>query len=65
MVLCLFHVLLGSTLCPLSFCSNLSGDERAGCFTLFIFMVSYHCYCSVVPPDGAVGWSAVCDCGIS
>ena len=40
-VLCLFHVLLGNNLCPLSFCSNLSGDERAGCLTLFIFMVSY------------------------
>ena len=23
-----------------------------------------NCYCSVALPHGAVGWSAVCDCGI-
>ena len=23
------------------------------------------CYCSVALPHGAVGWSALCDCGIS
>ena len=39
--------------------------ERAGCFTLFVFLVSCECYCSVALPHGAVGWSAVCDCGIS
>ena len=27
--------------------------------------MSYLCKCSVDLPHGAVGWSAVCDCGIS
>ena len=36
-----------------------------GCFTLIIFLMSCDCYCSVAHPRGAMGWSAVCDCGIS
>ena len=43
----------------------LDGEERAGCFTLFVFLVSCDCYCSVALPHGDVGWSALCDCGIS
>ena len=35
-----------------------------GCFTFIVFLVSYGCYCTVTLPHGAVGWSAVCDCGI-
>ena len=31
---------------------NLDGEERAGCFTLFIFLVSCECYCSVALSDG-------------
>ena len=31
------------------------GEERAVCFTLFIFLVSCGCYCSVVLPRGALG----------
>ena len=27
--------------------------------------MSFDCYCSVFLPHGAMGWSAVCDCGIS
>ena len=27
--------------------------------------MSCFCYCSVALPHGAMGWSAVCDCGIS
>ena len=38
-------------------------DERAGCFALFIFLVSRDC-CVALPHD-ATGLSAVCDCGIS
>ena len=38
---------------------------RAGCFTLNVFRLSYGCTFSVTLPHGAVGWSAVCDCGIS
>ena len=32
-----------------------------------IIVLQMHCYykCSVALPHGAVGWSAVCDCGIS
>ena len=36
------------------FCNHLDGEERAGCFVLFVFLVSH---------DGAAGLSAVCDFG--
>ena len=36
-----------------------------GCFALIIFLMSFYCKCYVAIPHGAVGWSAVCDCGIS
>ena len=39
--------------------------ERAGCFAFIVFWMSYYCQCAVALPHGAVGWSAVCDCGIS
>ena len=29
------------------------------------FYMSYECYCFVALIQGAVGWSAVCGCGIS
>ena len=45
------------------FCNHLDGEERACCFTLFVFMVSRDC-CVALPND-ATGLSAVCDCGIS
>ena len=41
------------------------GEERAGCFTLVVFLVSCDCYWSVALPQGAIGWSEVCDCGIT
>ena len=37
--------------------------ERAGCFVKFVFPVSPDW--SVILPRGAVGLSAVCNCGIS
>ena len=41
-------------------------EERAGCFNLFVFLVSCDCYCYVMThPHGAVGKSAVCGCEIS
>ena len=40
------------------FRTYLAEEERAGCFTLC-------CAVAVSFSDGAVGWSAVCDCGIS
>ena len=39
------------------------GEKRAGCFALFVFLVSHDC-CMALPHD-AMGLSAVCDSGIS
>ena len=49
------------TLCPFLFCNHIDGEERAGCFALFVFLVS----CCVALPHDATGLSTVCDCGIS
>ena len=38
---------------------------RAACFALIVFLVSCDSQCSVALPHSVVGWSAVCDCGIS
>ena len=46
------------------FCNYHDGEERAGCFILFVFLMSCFCYCSVALPHGAMGLSAVCDCCI-
>ena len=40
-------------------CNYLDGNERAGCFVLFVLLVSCDCY--VAHPCGAVGWSVVSD----
>ena len=63
-LLCLVLVLLFSILCPFSF-SIILMEERAGCFVLTVFLVSCGSQCSVAFRCGAVGWSVVCDCGIS
>ena len=48
---------------PFLFCNHLDGNERAGCFALFVFLVSRDgC---VAHLHDATGLSAVCDCGIS
>ena len=47
---------------PSSFAIILMG-KRAGCFAKFVFLVSRDC--CVALPRGAMGLSAVCDCGIS
>ena len=39
-------------------------EERAGCFAFIVLRMSCYCKCVVTLPHGAVGWSAVCDCGI-
>ena len=57
-------VLLYSTLCPFLFCSHLGGEERAGCFTLFVYLMSCDCCCSVALRHRVVGWAVVCNCGI-
>ena len=55
----LFFVLLCITLCPFWFCNHLEEEEKTGCFAFIVIQMS----CSEV--HVAVGWSAVCDCGIS
>ena len=53
------------TLCPFLICNHLEEEERAGCIAFIVLRMSCNCVCSVALPRGAVGWSAVCDCGIS
>ena len=55
------NVLLCNTF--LSFLFDL--EKKTGCFTLIVYLVFCDCYCSVALSYGVVGWSAVCDCGIS
>ena len=49
----MFYVLLYVTSCPFKFCNHLDGEEKAGCFTQFVFLVS--CDCCVALPRGAMG----------
>ena len=58
-------VLVCITLCPFLFCNHLDEEERTGCFADIVFQMSCYCRISVALPHGALGWSAVCDCGIS
>ena len=43
--------------------NHLDEEEIAGCFALFVFLVSRDC-CVALPRE-TTGLSAVCDCGIS
>ena len=56
-------VLLYITLCPVKFCNHLEKEEKAGCFAIIVLQIYFYYKCSVA--HHAVGWSAVCDCGIS
>ena len=40
-------------------CNHLDGEERAGCFAWFVFLVSRDCCMAL--PRGAMGLSAVSD----
>ena len=60
---CSMFVLLCVALFAFWFCHHLDGEERAGCFALFVFLVSPDCF--VALPHDATGLSAVCYCGIS
>ena len=45
--------------------NHLEEERKAGCFAIIVLqMYCYYNY-SVTLPHGALGWSAVCDCGIS
>ena len=48
-----------------SFVIIMMGKKRAGYFTLFVFLLSCDCNCSIALPHGGVGWSVVCDCCIA
>ena len=41
----------------------IGGEERAGCFAWFVFLVSRGGWAAL--PRGATGLSAVCTCGIT
>ena len=58
-----FSLLLYVTLCPFSFCNHLAGEERAGCFASFVFLVSRDWFVALACV--AMGLSAVCGCDIS
>ena len=45
-----------------SFCNHLDGEERAGCYALFVCLMFRDC--RVVVAHDATGLSDVCDCGI-
>ena len=61
----LVFVLVCITLCPFQFCDHLDEKERAGCFAFVVFWMSCYCKYSVALLHSAMGWSTVCDCGIS
>ena len=62
MGLCNCYVLISVTLCLFKFFNHLYGEDRVGCFALFVFLVSRNgC---VALPHSARGLSAVCECGI-
>ena len=58
-------VLLCITLCPFYFCNHIEEEEKADCFDIIVLQMYCYYKCSVTLPHGAVGWSALCDCGIS
>ena len=47
-----------------SFCNYLAEEERAGCFTLIVILVSCGYQCSRSLPHGAMQRSSVCNCGV-
>ena len=61
----LVFLLLCITLCPFYFCNHLEEEEKAECFAIILLQMYYYYKCSVALPHGVMGWSAVCDCGIS
>ena len=58
-------VLLCITLCPFYLCNHFEAEGRDGCFALNILQMSCYCKCSVTLSHGTMGWSALCDRGIS
>ena len=46
-----------------NFAIILTRKREPGCFAFIVFLMFCYCKCPVALPRGAVGWSAVCDCG--
>ena len=46
------------------FRNHLEEEEKVCCFAIIVLQMYYLYNCSEDLPHGAVGWSAVCDCGI-
>ena len=46
-------------------CNHLEEEQKAGCFAVIVLQMFCYYNCSLVLPYGAVGLSAVCNCGIS
>ena len=46
-------------------CNHLEEEEKAGCIAIIVLQMYCYYKCSVAIPHGTVGWSTVCDCGIS
>ena len=44
---------------------NLEVEEKAGCFAIIVILMYCYYKCSVALPCGAMGCSAVCNCGVS
>ena len=42
-----------------------SRERESRLLSFVVSLMSCYCECSVALPRGAVGWSLVCDCGIS
>ena len=62
--LCVHSMFCCILVCVLSrFSIILMGERKMAVLLWFVFLVSCKCY--VALPHGAVGWSAVFDCGIS
>ena len=45
-------------------CNHLEKEEKAGCLAIVVLQMYCYYKCSLAPHN-TVGWSAVCDCGIS
>ena len=58
------HVFCYAVLCVLSSFAIILMGKRAGCFILFVLLMFCGCYCSIALLHGAMGLSAVYDCGI-
>ena len=47
------------------FYNHLEEEEKAGCFAIIVLQMYCYYQCYVALPHSAMGWSAVCDYGIS